>query len=171
MDWLPKQDLLSILITFSMGFVAGVYLYVVGFGDLVTRLTIANQEAASEFVIVADMYGSCEPDCPSFQVQSDGSYRYLYVPRVGVEEVLREGVLPLNIRREIRNAVSVATLERQSQETEPADCNSFGDGVDVIYDITVDGEQYTIDSCGTTVDGDSALWRSLNSIWEYFNRL
>lgn len=171
MDWLSKQDMISILLTFGMGFVAGVYLYIVGFGAFMAQIAVPDQERASEFVIIADMYGGCRSDCPSFQVQSDGEYRYLYVPQVGQETVLRQGTLPLTLQRELRSVVTGRALRQQSVVVEPEACNSFVDGVDVAYDITLGGEEYVIDSCGTAVVGDSELWLALNRIWEYFDSL
>jgi len=171
MDWLSKQDLMSILLTLGMGFIAGVYLYIVGFGAFMAQLAVPDQGAASEFVIIADMYGGCHGDCPSFQVRSDGEYRYIYTPQVGQEPILRQGTLPLTLQRELRDVVTTRELRRQSVEVEPENCNSFVDGVDVVYDITLGGEEYTVDSCGTAVEGESALWLGLNGIWEYFDNL
>ena len=55
-------------------------------------------------------------------------------------------------------------------EIEPAICNSYTDGIDVVYEITLDGKEYTLDSCGTAVEASSRLWEVLSSIWTYFER-
>lgn len=168
---MKRQDILSIAITFAMGFIAGIYLYVSGFAGLMNSISIGDQSSVNEFVIVADAYGGCRSECPSFQVQTDGSYRYLYTPTQGSEQILRQGTLPLDIRRNLKSAVSPRTLALQSRSIEPVQCESFGDGIDVVYEITVDGVEYTLDSCGTSVDANSDLWQTLNSIWLYYGSL
>lgn len=168
---MKRQDILSIAITFAMGFVAGIYLYISGFAGLMTQLTVDDIASIDEFIIVADAYGGCRADCPSFQVQSDGDYRYLYSPERGAEQVLREGTLPLDLRRELRSSVTLRALALQSKTVDPVTCESYRDGTDVVYSITVEGVEYVIDSCGTNVDPSSELWLALNSIWEYYGSL
>ena len=58
----------------------------------------------------------------------------------------------------------------QSTTIEPAFCESFVDGIDVVYKITLDGVLYELDSCGTDVVADSVLWQTVGEIWTYFER-
>lgn len=166
-----RQDLISILITFLVGVAAGMYLYLTGFAGLVSKLSIPDIEKATEFVIVGDVYGGCREACPSFQVVHDGSYRYLYTPAAGAEQVLRQGVLPISLRRQLEAVITPIELAKQSKEIQPLLCNSYSDGIDVKYEITLDGQLYVLDSCGTAVEAESELWITLGSIWTYYENL
>ncbi|MCA9354255.1 MAG: hypothetical protein KC877_01915 [Candidatus Kaiserbacteria bacterium] len=167
---MKKQDALSIIITFVMGFAAGVYLFLSQAAPVVHKYDVPTEEKVSQFMIVGDVYGVCRNTCPSFQVQADGTYRYLYTPRAGAEQILREGELPAELKRKLRSALTVSALNMQSREIEPAICNSYTDGIDILYDITLDGTQYYLDSCGTDVDPDGAVWSTLSDVWDYFER-
>ncbi|MCA9362219.1 hypothetical protein KC906_02495 [Candidatus Kaiserbacteria bacterium] len=163
-----KEDKLSIGITFVVGFFVGGYLYLTNFAGFASQIATPDIEAVSEFVIVSDVYGGCREVCPSFQVQNDGSYRYLFTPGYGEDQVLRQGVLPRELERELRAVLTPAALMRQAAPIEPLICNSYTDGIDVIYEITLDGEEYTLDSCGTDVQAESRLWLTLGKIWTHF---
>ncbi|MEY3783775.1 MAG: hypothetical protein RLZZ230_97 [Candidatus Parcubacteria bacterium] len=165
---MKKQDLLSVLITFLFGFFVGVFLYVTGGAEVDKKTQVPVEEKLSEFTIVGDVYGGCRDACPSFQVLSDGSYRYYRTPAAGAESVLRQGSLPSLLLRKLRAAVTPVALAKQSNKIEPSVCNSFSDGIDVKYKITLDGVEYNIDSCGTTVDDNGALWTTLGEIWDHF---
>lgn len=167
---MKHQDMLSILITFLIGIVAGGYLYLTNFAGLVSKILTPDAEKAAEFVIIADAYGGCRNLCPSFQVTHDGSYRYLYVPSAGEEKIVRQGELPHALRTKLLEVVTKGELVRQSEVIEPSYCESFADGIDVIYEIELDGEKYALDSCGTAVEAKSVLWETLGSIWTYFER-
>tara|TARA_B100000508_G_C11461072_1_gene279285 strand:- start:816 stop:1331 length:516 start_codon:yes stop_codon:yes gene_type:complete len=162
---MKKQDVLSILITFSMGVVAGIYIYFTGFTVILFSITASDEERANRFVVQAESYGSCGSNCPSFQVKADGSYRYLFVPEVGQAEVLREGELTRGTRNALRRSLNDISLERQSENVESIDCLSQGEGIDVTYEITLDENNYVLDSCGTAVDWDGSIWLALNEVW------
>lgn len=164
---MKKQDILSILITFVVGFFAGGYLYVSSFAPLASKVAVPSAERVSEFTIVSEVYGGCRDKCPSFQVVDNGNYRYLHTVRVGEDQVLERGTLPLTYRRNLKARLTERELQLQSQETSPAFCNSFTDGLDVRYEITLDGTEYVLDTCGTNVDSASSMWVTLDSVWEY----
>lgn len=163
------QDIISVLITFTAGVLAGGFLYLTGGAATEdSKIAVPVAEKLSEFTIVGDVYGGCRDACPSFQVLNDGSYRYYRTPAAGAEKVLRQGTIPINLQRELKAVVTVPILEKQSKKIEPAVCNSFADGIDVKYKITLDNIDYVVDSCGTTVDDKGQLWTTLGSIWDYF---
>lgn len=170
---MKKQDVLTILFTFCAGFLAGVFLYVTGGAaavDVKTNVPDEQElkEQVSEFSVVSDVYGGCRDACPSFQILGDGSYRYYRTPAAGAEPVLRQGTLPQPLQRQLRKALVATILEKESSEIEPSVCNSFSDGIDVKYEITLDGEEYVVDSCGTAIDDNGVLWTTLSSVWDYF---
>jgi len=164
---MKKSDTLSILITFLVGIVVGVYLYVVGFAPTVATLEVPSQERIEALVIESDVYGGCRDACPSFQVLGDGSYRYLYSVSFDEPQVIESGTIPFALRRDLRKNLTSEALEAQSQPIAPAVCNSFSDGIDVRYRVTREGKEYVLDTCGTKVNTDSPLWLSIKKIWDY----
>jgi hypothetical protein len=168
---MKRQDVINIMVTFMVGFFAGMYLYVGHFSKLLNPDDIDTQEEASEFSITSRAYGSCDPNCPSFQVDKDGHYRYMYVPAVGAERQVHEGTVPFNTIRDIKKLLETDVLVEQSQEIEPLDCNSRSGSIDVEYIISYEGAQYELDSCGTAVDGEGKLWGALAKIWNHFETI
>jgi hypothetical protein len=161
------KEIASILVTALVGFCFGIYVYFFGFLELVEPQRPA-QVTAGEFSVVSEVYGGCRDQCPSFQILGNGSYRYLYTPAIGAEQVIRDGSLPRSLRRDIEQFVTPAALVVQAESTQPAVCNSYTDGIDVRYRITVDDEIYVLDSCGTNINPESPLWQTLVNIWVYF---
>ena len=164
---MKKNDLLSMLVTFVVGLFAGSYLYTTGFADTVAKYTTPDVESVSEFSVASYVYGGCRNACPSFRVENDGSYRLFYTPVAGAEQVLRQGTLPFTLQRQLNNTLIVSDLVVQSQPREPALCNSFADGIDIRYEITVEDTQYELNSCGTTVDGEGKIWKVLDDVWNH----
>lgn len=165
---MKRQDTMSILITFVVGFVAGGYLYFAHFSKILNPDSVQTAESAAEFSIIGEAYGSCTTMCPSFQVLKDGSYRYQFTPQIGQEKIIKSGTLPLDVQRALKRALIEEDLVEQSQPVTPTDCNSRNNAVDVRYKIALEGAEYTLDSCGTAVDGDGDLWNGLAKVWNYF---
>ncbi len=168
---MKKSDIISILITFVVGVVAGGYLYLTGFAPIESEVAVPDGQELEQFVIVGDIYGGCRNNCPSFRVINDGSYRFLYTPTIGGSQKTREGKLPYALFKKLRSVATASELEKQSQKMEPADCSSYSDGFDVLYEITLNGKLYVINSCGSAADGKSALWLSLQGVWDYFETI
>lgn len=168
---MSRQDKLSILITFLVGFFVGGYFYLSNFAFLLSKVTVPEIDSVAEpasFIIVSDVYGGCRSACPSFRLLSDGTFRYIFTPEAGADQVIRQGVVPTAFVEELRAILTPAALTRESRLIEPAFCNSYVDGIDVSYDITLNGELYTLDSCGTAVDGEGLVWVTLGGVWTYF---
>jgi len=168
---MKRQDLISILITFAVGMVGGAYLYLTGFAPLVNEISDIELSPTSRFEIVSEVFGSCRETCPSFQVLSNGTYRYLYTPRAGAEQVVRQGTLPIPMQNQLKAALDVNEIALQAREITPLLCNSFTDGIDIDYFITIDAVEYSLSSCGTAVDPASEIWLTLDGVWEYFENL
>jgi hypothetical protein len=162
---MKKQDILSILITFVAGFIAGIYLYVMGFTGIVNKIETSTLDRYEEFTVQGELYGGCRSRCDSFQILADGSYRYISYTNDTEASTLKQGNLPFRLRRELQDAVSVPQLIAQSRPDNKADCPSFTDGLDVRYEVTFRGTDYTLDSCTTQVTGESALWQALYASW------
>lgn len=166
-----KQDILSILITLAVGLFAGAYFYLTGFAGVVADMSVPERIAISEFTIVGDVYGGCMDACPSFQVVNNGSYRYFYTPEAGAEQILRQGTLPLDLQRQLKLILTKGTLAVEARQIEPSFCNSYVDGIDILYEVTLNSEKFILDSCGTSVIPEGSLWNTLSSIWSYFETL
>jgi len=164
---MKKQDMVSILITFFVGVVAGAYLYLVGYVPTVATLEVPGRERAESLTIESVVYGGCRDACPSFQVLGDGSYRYLYSVAYDEPPVIQSGDITFAMRKDLRRQLTPKALTAQSEVITPAVCNSYSDGIDVRYTITRDGKEYVLDTCGTKVDVDSPLWLSIKKLWDY----
>ena len=163
---MEREDLTSILLTFAMGVIAGGYLYLSQVASLERMLTTPDITASESFVVVGESYGSCGRDCPQFRIAPDASYRYFYTDPVSEERSLLEDKLPNSLARPLRKYGTEKELEAQSVASEA--CTASETGVRVRYRITLNGETYELDSCGTDVDYDSQLWQSLAALWEHF---
>ncbi len=168
---MTRQDFISVAITFIMGVFGGSYLYLTSFTYFTDQSGVPDAASFSDFSLVSDIYGSCMDACPSFQVVNDGTYRHLYTPSVGAEPILRQGVLPINLQRSLGSVLDKEQLETQSEPREVTVCNSDHDGIDVIYEVTLNKEVYVLDSCGTNIVDDSDLWLTFNSVWDYYETL
>ena len=168
---MKKQELLSILITFVVGFFAGGFLYLNVFTQMVAQDTVQSVDEQSEFSITSQAYGGCRNDCPAFRVNADGTFRYQYSPSVGAEPVLRSGTLPRSIRRDLERDIRPSEISTQTERVSGQNCSSQADGIDIEYTITLNGAIYTLDSCRTAVDADSDSWQALSSVWTYFTEL
>lgn len=166
---LPRNDKISILITFVIGFIFGIYLFFSGFMAY-EESDVPTVSQLPTFTLEGDAYGGCDRAraCPSFIIREDGSYRFLYTPGVGTPQVIREGDLPRELRTDINRTFTDVSLQAQSRAIEPALCNSYVDGIDVRYEVMIGGNIYKLDSCGTDIEVDSELWQTLVKLWNYF---
>lgn len=163
------QDIVTLTLTFFMGFAAGIYLYFTGFAPQFLTFTGLTQESYASLAIVGERYGGCERTqaCGSFQLLEDGTYNYVGGSfGSGVRPV--SGTVPRNVLRAVASALSKQTLEQASQPA-PADmCASYVDGVDVVYEITYEGVVYDLDTCGTALVDNAEMSEALDNLWKYF---
>jgi len=170
---MERHYTLAFLTTFLMGLAIGVYVYFAGYAPVATEVVEVTQEFTESLEVVGEAYGACTSSglCPSFQVADDGDYRYFYRPAGSDELILREGSLSRAMQADLRRSVSVNELQVASRPTNPVFCNSYENGIDVRYRVTVGETDYNLDSCGTDVNPDGALWVSLSNIWNYFETI
>lgn len=164
---MKKEDLISVLITAVVGLLAGSYLYLTSFAEIINRVFMSDADDVTELTITGDMYGACSNVCPSFQVKRGGLYHFIYPATDNFEKIKKEGDLPFFLRIKLRNNLITEELEKQSREWEVSICDSETEKNEVIYRITLDGKFYILDSCKTKVDKDSKLWDTLQELWEY----
>lgn len=168
---MEKQELLSMLITFVVGFLAGMFLYINVFPTMLQQDDVGTLAEQGEFEIISQAYGGCRSDCPAFRVAADGTFRFQFTERAGEEPMIRSGTLPRRLQREISREVTVAAIALQTSEVPPQNCASASGGIDIRYDVTLGGATYRLDSCRTDVDFTSDAWVTLGAIWEYLNNL
>ena len=91
------------LSTFAMGLIVGFYVYLVGFAPAAERVETAIESATASLTITGEAYGGClrSSSCPSFNIATDGTYRYFYTPRGADAAVLREGTLPFGLQQDL----------------------------------------------------------------------
>jgi len=167
---MKRQDIVTLAFTFFTGFCLGVYIFFTGFMGI-TEDVVPDVGETVALEIIGEAYGGCQTVCPTFIVRADGSFRYLFTPGFDEEQVVREGSLPFSLQVELAEAMTRPALTAQSEELQPAFCNSYNEGVDVRYRITRAGEQYLLDTCGTRVATETALWQALVKIWNYFETI
>lgn len=167
---MKRQDIVNFLFTFVMGFVVGVYVYFAGFAPTTAKIENAVEDIGQTLIVTAEAYGGCEraANCPSFNVQDDGTYRYAFYPRGATERVIREGSLPLQLQQRLQRYATQNALATFSAQFDPVVCESDNGGTDIRYDIVLEDELYQLDSCGTAIDSESRLWQTLNEVWDYF---
>ena len=164
---LSRQDRLSILITFTVGLFAGVYLYVAGFATTFVLPEVGTNDVYSEFVLIGEGYGACELDntCLSFQLLENGSYRALYDAADG-STVVKEGVIPRTLRRELVNALTPEGMVIES-DLIARPCQFGDDGTNYRFEITKEGTEYSLDTCRTALDYEGPIWTALAKLWNH----
>lgn len=169
---LKKQDLVSLIITFAIGMVAGGYLYLTGFAPQFESLSGQTEAVYDDLIIVGEEYGGDRTgSAPSFQVLNDGTFRYLESASASEEIVSKEGVLPTTLLKAVKKRLLTSVLEKAQESTSAASCASYVDGLDYQYTITLQNVVYELDSCGTEFTTESTLGVSLEALWNYFRTL
>ncbi len=157
--------------TFLMGVLVGGYFYVTSFAPTVANAPGLSNHQATEvkFVVSGEQYGGCQRlgSCPSFQLSSNGAYRYIPVATSSELAAVLEGTLPSRLRNELVTSIERANLGALAVSAQKDYCNSFVDGTDYVYQVRVPGVTYELDSCQTRFDTDGVLGRNLTAIWDY----
>jgi hypothetical protein len=168
---IKKQDKLMVLSALLIGVISGSYLYLVGFApEFQSGQGVATEEETTEFLVVGEMYGGMRAGLPpSFQIESDGSYRYLPFsdnPELPGEAL--EGALPRTLMRDLRdtltNDVLIAAAVPETKEM----CAQMVDGIDYQYIVVRDGIEYELDTCTTSFNNETPAGEALLAVWEYF---
>ena len=171
---IKRQELLTVLVTFLIGFIAGAYLYLVGYApQFQAGSGVTDEAVAEELVIVGEMYGGMRVGLPpSFQVNEDGTYRYIPFsenPELPAGAV--EGELPRELRQSVVNALSGSVLEAAATPIEPEMCAQMVDGIDYRYLIAMDGVEYRLDTCGTDFSHERDFGPVLFELWTYLDTI
>lgn len=168
---LKKQDKLTVLSALLIGVICGSYLYLVGFApQFQSDQGVAGvEDIEAGLVIVGDIYGGSRVGLtPSFQLESDGSYRYIpFSDDPEVPADAREGSIPRALLRELKSVLTIDTLAAASLVVTRDICAQMVDGMEYRYTIIRDGEEYELDTCMTDFTNDSPAGTVLLRVWEY----
>lgn len=157
------QQLFVLIFTFIVGAVAGFYVYVTSFVPQYGRDGV--DEVAGELEIIGEAIGGCQMGgvCESFHLNS--KKRLSYIRAHGFNEDTPEPVVTtissatyLSLLESLR-AADFRTLKQPNDR-----CRAASDGIDYIYNITLDGISYELDSCGTKFN-QSSLYKVLLMLW------
>jgi hypothetical protein len=103
-------------------------------------------------------------------VRGDGTFRYIGMTETGAP-LTREGTLSRAFLTELGGELTSTQLYTQSRVIEPASCDSYVDGIDYKYEITLNTVIFTLDTCGTDFTLESSTGQTLDKLWKYFASL
>ena len=158
---MKPDEIITLLLTFLTGVFVGVTLYVMVFAPQYEADEVGGK---SQFAIVGELYGGCQrtqDGCPSFRLTDDRTYQFL----IGGEK--RDGRLPSSVTTPIFNALTEYRLQTYAAPLERDNCQSYVDGVDYRYDITLEHTRYVIDTCRTSFARDSELQQLFLEAWRH----
>jgi hypothetical protein len=165
-----RQDYLVMIMTFVVGIISGFYLYTTAFAPQFDEFMGTTEEVYEDFVLEGSQYGGDRMGgtAPSFQLLENGSFRYLPYVNEGEVAVAKEGLLPRALLNEVKQTLTTDALDISSQIVTRGDCMSYVDGRDYTYNVTLDGSEYTLDTCTTALSTDSLIYATLDKLWNYF---
>lgn len=150
--------------TFAMGMVAGAYFYFAGFSFKLP--TINEAEVYDSFALEGKSYGACgDQKCLTFKV----SYEGMYDATVGTgrNRVSKIGSLDRDLFKELNRNLTPQELRRQSQKKPFTNCDLNKD-IFTQLTVTINKEEFLLDSCTTTVNTKSQAWKSIEKLQNYF---
>lgn len=168
-----SQDKISIAVTFVFGLLAGSYVYVTGFATTFNLPEAAPEDIYSGLIITGEGYGECEKSntCLAFQVLENGDYRALFDDVGDGNSAAKEGSIPRSLRNELSAALVAESLVADSKMRNSPDCKYGSEGTNYKFQVTLDQQDYLLDTCQTTIDYDGSVWVSLSKLWNYFTTL
>ncbi|MCU0678258.1 MAG: hypothetical protein MUF19_01570 [Candidatus Pacebacteria bacterium] len=169
---IKKQDKLMVLSALLVGVISGSYLYLVGFApEFQSGQGVATEEEVTDFLIVGEMYGGMRAGLPpSFQIEADGSYRYIpFSDNTELPSEALEGALPRALMSELREVLTDDVLIDAAEPETKEMCALMVDGIDYQYIVVRDGVEYELDTCTTRFTNETPAGEALLSVWEYFD--
>lgn len=169
---MTSKDWFLFASTFVVGMATGMFLYTTSFKPLYDPDTVAGtEEDAAEFSVVGRSYGGMTlPDYvhPSFRIYEGGRYSYFAGGTgVGIDEEPVEGRLPGALWEDLDGALRTRDLATLSRPVIKDNCRTFIDAPDYIYLVTIEGEQYELDTCATDIEYEDPLLATFNEVWSY----
>lgn len=165
-----RQDLISISITFAFGLFVGGYLYISTFAPLLSEHGLSGVRE-QRWELTAEEMGVCGERCAGVNILSDGSYRYRFLSPTSSEPIIREGVLPLSLRRAVRQETEgfIDSLFLRTSRATVCDAPSLDRGIETKYTLRYAGETYEFDSCAIRTELGLTDETALNELWRYLS--
>ncbi len=160
---MTHQDIVSIGVTFILGLLLGIYLYVVGFSPTYRLPEVGTNAQYANFVIVFDAYGECSQSrsCLSVQVRGDGTYRALLS---GNTASAKEGTIKRSYYQRIVNGFTAESLLADSAPLPVQECRYGEAATNYRVLVTFDSQNYLLDTCATTIDYGGEVWLVLQEL-------
>ncbi len=150
-----KHLYLIIASTFFIGFMTGVYVFIV-IGKPEVQISVLDNTSAG-IEIIAYEYGGCEMlGCSSYRILEDGSYTFIQNKRDGNVEKYTDN-LSDNLINEMIDSIDKSELERVYNSTFEGPCPADVDGIGYRFKILMDNEKYVFDSCENDIMGSKFL--------------
>lgn len=152
--------------TFITGMFTGAYLYVTSFAPSYQQDDI-EEVSEIEFRLQGEVYGGCQRtgSCSSFTLENNRRYVFeTPAGRMGGEDSKVKGKLDKNMHEDLLLVVESVRWDSLIVRSEKT-CSSYIDGNDYRYLLTYQGEQISLDTCGT-VFGSSDAAKSFAQLWE-----
>ena len=164
-----RQDLISIAITFAFGVFVGGYLYLGSFAPLLAELSVRQSGGELSWQLTGERLGDCQTGCPSVRIARDGSYRFRYYDAASGETVIREGVLPLVLARDLRRHTTelIDTLFVRTSRAVVCGAPEIATGNESRFRLRYQGETYEFDTCGLRSSGEVLSTATVAALWEY----
>lgn len=163
---MTHQDKISLLITFFVGVVVGAYIYITGFVPTYRLPEIGTEQQYSNWVIIGESFGACEVDgnCLSFQVLQNGSFQGI----IGGESVRQEfkGKVSGHTRQSLDKTLTDSVLSAFSKPKSETSCLYGDDATNFRFRITIEGKNYSFDTCHSDIDYNSTTWETLKTLWK-----
>lgn len=163
---METRDLILMIGTFCIGIFTGGYVYLVGFVPTYVDTTPDGFDESNSFMVVGEVYGACS-ECPVFRITDDRNFRFFANTKSAAASESITGAYP---RADYLTLTAVAQPERlqiasapipntcQSNDTRP----KF---VGYRFTVTVEGVDYELDSCTTSLESDSELFITLKEVF------
>ena len=170
---MTSQDKISIGITFLFGLFVGSYLYVTGFAITFNIPETALEDVYSGLLITGEGYGECEQSntCLTFQVLENGDYRALFAANGDNDPIVKEGSISRALRNSLGSSLTAESLTLNSKIRSTPDCKYGLNDTNYRFRITLDKQEYLLDTCQTKIDYNGSAWTSLTKLWNYFATL
>lgn len=162
---MPLRIYAQFISSFLMGVISGVFLYVTVYAPEYATDDIATQSTTSALTVEGRMYGGCSrsDSCASFRLLEDGTYNYLASTDAEVEK----RTLPKKIARPLFSAIGTEAFFDATESVNPTSCNSYFDGTDFMYEVTLGDNRYTLDTCTTALAYNDELQQLFIDAWQF----
>lgn len=166
-----RQDLISIGITFAFGLFVGGYLYVSTAAPLLSEHGLVGGVREQRWELTVEEMGICGERCAGVYVLQDGTYRYRFMSPTSSEPLIREGVLPLSLRRAVRQETEgfIDTLFLRTSRAAVCDAPTLARGTETNYTLRYEGDTYEFDSCAIRTELGLTEESALNELWRYLS--